>query len=113
MVCLIACLLHTRDTFAAAFALWWLGENFLNIAPYIDDARSLTLPLLGGNTGADAPYGFHEWEYILKELGLIRHEHLIAALSNRIGILLMVCARVRDTLVLYKQYKQIHRNHKR
>jgi len=107
LVCLIAFLLHTRDAFAAAFSLWWLGENFIDIAPYINDARSLTLPLLGGNTGADAPYGFHDWEYILKESGLIRHDQLIAAFSNRVGIMLMMCALVWGALVLFKQYKLI------
>ena len=38
LICLAVFLLKTRDTFAASFALWWFGENFLDLAPYINDA---------------------------------------------------------------------------
>ena len=72
LICLTVFLLKTKDTFAASFCLWWFGENFMDLAPYINDARTLTLPLLGGNTGRTSPYGFHDWEFILKESGLIR-----------------------------------------
>ena len=44
LVCLAVFLIKSRDTFAAAFALWWTGQNFMDLAPYINDARSLTLP---------------------------------------------------------------------
>jgi hypothetical protein len=43
-ICLWVLLVKTRDTFGAAVALWWFGENFLDIAPYIDDARAGQLP---------------------------------------------------------------------
>jgi len=62
MICTVVFLLQTRDTFAASVGLWWFGENFLDIAPYIGDARAAVLPLLGGNTGHSSPYGFHDWE---------------------------------------------------
>ena len=63
LICTVVLLLQTRDTFAAAVSLWWFGENFLDIAPYIGDARAGVLPLLGGNFGHSAPYGFHDWEF--------------------------------------------------
>ena len=44
LICLIVFLVKTKDTFAASFALWWFGENFMDLAPYINDARSLTSP---------------------------------------------------------------------
>jgi hypothetical protein len=72
LICLVVFIIKTRDPFAGSFCLWWLGVNFMDIAPYINDARSGTLPLLGGNTGQTSPYGFHDWEFILKESGLIR-----------------------------------------
>lgn len=50
-VCLLTLLLKTRDPFGAGLCLWWIGENFLDIAPYINDARAGQLPLLGGNFG--------------------------------------------------------------
>jgi hypothetical protein len=105
LTCLVVFLIKTRDTFAAAFALWWLGENFLDLAPYINDARSLTLPLLGGNTGRTSPYGFHDWEFILKEIGWIKHDHALAHFAHILGCLLMILALVWAGYILYKQYR--------
>ena len=42
-----------RDVFGAAVTWWWTGENLVDLAPYIDDARMLQLVLIGGNTGAE------------------------------------------------------------
>jgi hypothetical protein len=105
LVCLAVFLLKTRDTFAAAFALWWFGENFMDLAPYINDARALILPLVGGNTGRTSPYGFHDWEFILKESQLIRYDHVLANISYKLGTALMICALVWGGYILYKQYK--------
>lgn len=107
LVCLGAFLLKTRDTFASSFALWWFGENFVDLAPYIDDARSLTLPLVGGNTGRTSPYGFHDWEFILKESGLARYDHILAQTADKLGLLLMTCALVWGAYLLYQQYKNL------
>jgi hypothetical protein len=67
MVCCLVLLFKTRDRFGAAAALGWFGENFIDLAPCINDAGTGELPLLGGNTGAHAPYGFRGWEYLLTE----------------------------------------------
>jgi len=104
-VCLIVFLIKTKDAFAASFSLWWLGENFMDLAPYINDAISLSLPLLGGNTGADAPYGFHDWEFILRESGLIHYAHVIAGLSHGVGIFLMLLSFLWGAYLLLKQFK--------
>jgi len=107
LLCLAVFLLKTRDTFAATFAMWWLGENFTDLAPYINDARSLTLPLVGGNTRRTSPYGFHDWEFILKESGLIHHDHALAHIIFRFGTVLMIFALVWGAYILYKQYKNL------
>jgi hypothetical protein len=107
LLCIAAFLLKTRDAFAAAFALWWFGENFMDLAPYIDDARSLTLPLLGGNTGRTSPYGFHDWEFILKESGWAHYDHALAHFAHRLGTVLMILALVWGGYILYKQYKNL------
>lgn len=104
LICLIAFLFQVRDAFAASFCLWWFGENFIDLAPYINDARSLSLPLLGGNTGATAPYGFHDWEFILKETGLIRYDHLFAGISHKIGALLILLSLIWAGYLLIKEY---------
>ena len=105
LACLAVFLLKTRDPFASSFALWWLGENFKDLAPYINDARSLTLPLVGGNTGRTSPYGFHDWEFILNEAGMIKYDHALAQTLDKFGSFLMICALVWGAYLLYQQYK--------
>ena len=107
LVCMAVFLIKTRDTFAASFCLWWTGESFLDLAPYIDDARRLTLPLVGGNTGRTSPYGFHDWEFILRESGMIRHDHTIAKTAFFMGSVLIICALVWGGYILLKQYRVI------
>jgi len=94
--------------FGAAIGFWWFGENFVDIAPYINDARSLSMPLLGGNTGATAPYGFHDWQYILIEAGHISWDHGLAKFSHLLGALLMITALVWAAIVLVKEYKSLN-----
>jgi hypothetical protein len=107
VICLVVFLIKTRDTFAASFTLWWTGQNFMDLAPYINDARSLTLPLLGGNTGRTSPYGFHDWEFILRETKLLRYDHTLANSADTLGTLLMICAFVWGAYILFKQYKNL------
>lgn len=107
LICMLVFLIKTRDTFAAAFCLWWLGENFMDLAPYINDAKALVMPLLGGNTGRTSPYGFHDWEFILKETGLINHYHEIAITAHAMGIIFMLGAFLWGGYILYKQLKQL------
>jgi len=88
--CACVLLFGTRDPFGASAALWWTGESLMDMAPYIDDARRLTLPLIGGNTGMTAPYGFHDWQYVLTESGLLEHDHAIARICSAAGSVLML-----------------------
>ncbi|MFO7716716.1 zinc ribbon domain-containing protein [Desulfosarcina sp.] len=104
-ICLLVFLIKTRDPFAGSFALWWMGQNFIDLAPYINDARSLRMPLLGGNVGSHSPYGFHDWEFILKETGLIRFDHTIARLSHVVGAVLIATALFWGGFLLFKHYQ--------
>ncbi len=106
LVCFSALLFKTRDAFGAAICLWWFGENFLDIAPYINDARAGVLPLVGGNFGQTSPYGFHDWEYLLTETGLLRYDHFLAKASHLFGALLMALAVVWAGYVLLLQYRK-------
>jgi hypothetical protein len=103
LIAMLVLLLKTRDPFGASVALWWLGQNFLDIAPYINDARAGQLPLLGGNFGHSAPYGFHDWEYLLTETGLIRLDHQIAHASHVLGSLIMLLAMAWGGVLVYRQ----------
>ena len=105
LICGGVLLLKTRDPFGTAVCSWWFGENFLDIAPYINDASSGVLPLIGGNTGQSSPYGFHDWEYLLTETGLLRQDQMLARLAHGFGSLLMIAAILWAGYVLYLQFK--------
>jgi hypothetical protein len=77
-----------RQWFAVAVMAWWFGENLMDLAPYIADARALRLVLLGGKTGAEVEG--HDWEYILNALGVSRLEITIGTWSYRLGLFLMI-----------------------
>lgn len=107
LICMVVFLLSARDPYGASLSFWWFGENFLDLAPYINDARRQVLPLLGGNTGRTSPYGFHDWEFILKEAGLIHYDHALAQFAHTLGILIMVAAYVWAAYILFKQYRNL------
>jgi hypothetical protein len=89
-------------------SLWWLGQSFMDIAPYINDARNQELMLLGGVTGREADYGYHDWEFILNETGLLRYDHTLATMAYGLGIVLMLASFAWAGVVLFKQYKRLH-----
>ncbi len=106
LICMIVFLVKTRDAFAAAISLWWFGESFMDLAPYINDARSLQLILLGGVTGRDVD-DYHDWEYILRRLGMLEYDHIFAAIVHIFGILFMLSAFAWGGYLLLKQYQNI------
>lgn len=107
-VCTLTLLIKTRDLFGAAVALWWTMENFVDMAPYIGDARAGVLPLIGGNTGQTAPYGFHDWQFILGETGLLHFDTFISGFSQYLGILGMLFSSLWGAWILNYTWK----NHK-
>lgn len=103
-ICLIVFLVKSRDPFGASVALWWLGQNFIDLAPYINDARALNLTLLGGITGRDAA-NYHDWEFILRKLGLLSWDHGLAKFSHFTGSLFILIAFAWGGYLLYRQYE--------
>ena len=101
-----AFLLKNRDPFGASVCLWWVGENFIDIAPYINDARALDLIVLGGVTGKEVD-GYHEWQNILGTLGWLEYDHTLATSSFWCGGALMSTAVVWGGCILYLQYKNL------
>lgn len=107
LICFFVFILKSKDTFAASIALWWFGENFMDLAPYINDARELKLMLLGGNTGRTSPYGFHDWEYILTESGWLHYDHALAHFAYNLGTVLMLISFIWGGYLLFKQYRNL------
>ena len=104
LMCSYTFLFKQHNAFSASVSFWWFSENFIDIAPYINDARAGILPLVGGNIGKHAPYGFHDWEYLLTETGLLSYDHVIAQLSHVLGSLLMLTSIAWGALLVYKSW---------
>ena len=105
LVCMATFILKTRDLYAAAVALWWAGENLVDMAPYIADARALQLVLLGGHTGAEVEG--HDWEAILGALGWLPYDVALGRACHRAGMLVMVGAIAWGGWVLSQQYRRL------
>jgi hypothetical protein len=89
VACTVA-LLQRQDAFGAWVCGWWAGQNLIDLAPYIADARALQLVLLGGMTGAEVEG--HDWEFILQSLGWLHLDRRIALTAHIFGSLAMASA---------------------
>jgi hypothetical protein len=89
-----------RNPFGAVVSAWWAGENLLDVAPYIADARALQLVLLGGRTGAEVQG--HDWEYLLATLGWMRFDRTIGLGAHRLGLVIMIGALVWGAVYLVR-----------
>ncbi len=73
-----------RQTVGTAVAALWAGENGLNIARYMADARSQLLPLVGG--------GEHDWATLFGQWGCLSRDTAIAGAVRAAGWLVMLGA---------------------
>ena len=104
IICLGTFLVKTRDPFGASVSLWWTAQNFMDIAPYIHDARAMDLMLLGGVTGKETDG--HDWNNLLTMLGWLEYDHRLAHLSHNFGIALMVVSFVWGGWLLLRHYRR-------
>lgn len=104
LVCSLVFLLKEKKHFAAAVCLWWAGENLLDVAPYINDARDLDLYLITGGTGKEVEG--HDWEFILGRLNLLEYDHAISDLVRYLGIAIMLIALIWAAGALLAIYKE-------
>ena len=79
-----------KKPFSAAIVLFWVGNNFLDVYVYANDAQVMQLPLLSGLTGAEG--GFHDWNYLLGETGWLDKTYLIAKILRFIGTVITFAA---------------------
>ena len=97
LACAWAFFFQQDDRFGALVCVWWAGESLLDLSPYIDDARSLQLMLLGGPA---AEVEGHDWEAILMSLGWLHLDHTIAKAVWMCGCALMIGSLVYSFLFL-------------
>jgi amidase len=92
VACMAAFLTTSPNPFGAAAMAWWAGQNLMDVALYINDARALELVLIGGRTGAEVEG--HDWEYILSAARLLHRDQDIAWAVHSCGAAVMVGALV-------------------
>lgn len=71
-----------RQPMGTTVACFWLGENGLNIARYMADARSQMLPLVGG--------GEHDWATLFDQWGCLARDTAIAGAVRAAGWVVML-----------------------
>jgi hypothetical protein len=99
IICWVAFMTTSPNAFGAAVMCWWTGENLVDVAIYINDARALDLTLLGGHTGAEVEG--HDWERILQLTGLAIHDHQIAWTAHAVGGVMMLAGLIWGTVLLF------------
>jgi hypothetical protein len=102
-------IVQQRQPFSAATCLWWAGENLLDVAPYIGDARSLSLQLIGEATEeiAKARAERHDWHNILGMIGALDHDHALAQTAWTLGASFMLLAWTWGALLLWRQRERL------
>ena len=95
-------IMQQRDNFAASIMLWWCGQNFIDVAPYIDDAQYRLLPLVGGG-GEES----HDWGNLLTMLNALDKTHTVAHSSFAIGAVIICLALVWSVYILRLQQKNL------
>jgi len=96
--------LKQHDQFGAAVCTWWAGQNLLDLAPYIADARALQLVLLGGKTGAEVEG--HDWEYLLGQMGWLRFDRTLGLGAHRLGLAVMTGALIWGAIYLARNREE-------
>lgn len=91
-----------RDTFAGSITLWWCGQSFIDVSPYIADAEYRALPLVGGG-GEES----HDWGNLLTMMNALDYTQAVANCSFGIGAMLIIAALVWGGWILKLQRKNI------
>jgi hypothetical protein len=99
--------LRQHQPFSAAVCAWWTGQNFVDLAPYIADARALNLVLLGGKTGAEVEG--HDWEFILTTLGIVHLDRTLGLWAHYGGVLIMVVSIVVAAWTVFRRGRAVAR----
>lgn len=94
--------LKEENTFAGSVTLWWSGQSFIDLSPYIDDAIYRSLPLVGGG-GEES----HDWGNLLTMTNQLHNTHAIAKVSFYIGVILILLALFWGALLLLEQRKKL------
>ena len=100
-----------RNPFAASFCLWWTGENVVDVAPYIYDAKLMALPLTGewNDEVAEMHVQRHDWHNILEPLGAVNSAPHIGMVAHGLGAGIMALACLWGGWWLWRGWQQTRR----
>ncbi|WP_235009031.1 hypothetical protein [Marinobacterium lutimaris] len=99
---MLAFILQRRDNFAASIMLWWSGQNFIDVSPYIADAKYRSLPLIMG-MGEES----HDWGNLLRMSGTLDKAQSYAQQWFAIGVILMLISFCWGGWLLYRQFRRL------
>lgn len=91
-----------QDNFAGSITLWWCGQSFIDVSPYIADAQYRSLPLVGGG-GEES----HDWGNLLTMLDLLEQTAAIAKSCFIVGASIMIIALVWSAWILKMQKQKV------
>lgn len=87
-----------KEIGGTVLSAFWVGENLLNIAVYIADARKMELPLVGS--------GDHDWNTILGGLGFLNYDATIAVTVRATGWLIMLSSVAWFVIMVLRQREE-------
>ena len=89
-----------RQFYSAAIVFLWVGQSILNVWVYASDAIVMQLFLTSGMTGAEG--GFHDWNYLLTETGLIGATKSVAKIIRFTGSVAIIISSVSAIYFSFK-----------
>lgn len=101
-VLMFAFVYYQGDSFGGSVMLWWCGQSFVDVSPYIRDGMYRSLPLVGGG-GEES----HDWGNLLTMLDAVESAPLYGNISFGIGSVIMMIGLSWGAYLLWRQYKQI------
>ncbi len=87
-----------KAPYAAAFCVFWVGDNIINVGRYVADSRALQLPLFGG--------GRHDWNWLLSEMGILGQDTVIAGGLYFVGRLLLIAGLILMAIAIVYSYRK-------
>ncbi len=88
-----------RDNFAASLMLWWSGQNFIDVSPYIADAPTRYLPLISSIDTS------HDWWNVLDMTNSMDNAAFYARLCFFLGALVIVLSQIWGAKLLLVELK--------
>jgi len=94
--------LRQRDYFAISVCAMWLGISLYRMAVYMEDARTMSLPLMSVGGGE----AYHDWNYLFTDLRMLEWNMGIGRLTRSIGGLFLILAAVSGCLLIWKMFSR-------